>query len=189
MSIQRTAAPGGVANLLCFQFLPVGAGDEGQRPSLGTPEEHRFWTQLIGSPAETDWPAVTGAKVRLGSMAGGCIFTIEDERGLLVIGGVGKNGPSLSWIHLLKTVRQVRSAGRESVGRAEGGTELLTRWEEQPAPAAEGPWLAVVPMMGLRYYTPDAGRILQLAEQIGAGLLAIANRGSLFPKEAAQQDI
>lgn len=173
MPIQRTADPGGVANVLTYVFLPAAParGEQAnavQRISAAT----GFWKRLFsGGPA--DWPAIRSATVRLGQMPGGCLFSVEDAQGLVVIGGVGIDGPGVAWEKLTETVSDIRQQMQAALQGAAGIAELQACWQDETAAPAEGPWVAVVPMIGLRYYAPDADRIIHLAGELGADLLTL----------------
>lgn len=174
--IQRTAAPGGVDNLLCYVYQQAPPSlAEGEKPVLTTQVEPSFWQQLF-TAGHSAWPAIKAGLVRVAEVPEGCLFTVEDEQGLLVVGGVGIKDAGQAWENLSETVGDFRRQAAESVQQSPGGKELTAHWEEQFVPPAGGDWLALVPMIGLRYYGPDAKRIMQLAGGLGNDLLRICNR-------------
>jgi hypothetical protein len=184
MSIQRTATPGGVANLLSYLPAPVAPRCDGyQAKDLKTSEPPAFWAQLFsGSGASwASWPAIQNATVRVGRVKGGFIFSIEDAKGPLVIGSGALEGAGDAWIALQKTVLDFRSQSSDALLRTPGGLELMNSWESQPLMPIDGPWLMLVPMVGLRYYTPEADNILQLVRELGQNLLVLCDLES-FPQ-------
>lgn len=176
MTIHRTAAPGGVVNFLCYinhEGLP--SPTEGVEPALTTPAESNFWQQLF-TQGLAPWPAIESTSVRVAEVPDGCLFMVEDEQGLLLVGGVGlkKTGPA--WEALSETVEEIREQAASAVQQSPGGKELMAHWKSQVVPPSEGDWVILVPMIGLRYYGPDAERIMHLAGGLGTDLLTIFNR-------------
>jgi hypothetical protein len=179
MPIQRTAAPGGMANMLAFLPAPVAPRRGGfEAKDLKTAAPSTFWAEIF-LESGASWPAIQDATVRVAQVIGGFVFSIEDATGLLLLGGgaVEKGGPA--WEALQEMVFDFRRHCTDGLLRSKGGAELMASWEHQPLTPATGPWMVLIPMIGLRYYTPEAERILHLATELGQDLLTRCDLGNM----------
>lgn len=176
MTIQRTTAPEGVKNL--FDILPY--------PYPGLPSESEqkqfdgdFWQQLLGTTA-APLAIVEGAQLKLAPMLGGALFTLEAGESILLLGAVGNAVGGRPWQQLLDTVLDARRNLLATVRQSAGGAmEAPASWREVPTPPFELPWTALVPMIGLRYYTPSQAVIVELMRQFAQQLLSLKHLNPL----------
>ena len=159
--------------MLCFLPYPAAVLEKAQlAQNMNASRAPEFWKGLSTQGAG-EWPTIKQATVRIGRVLGGVVFTVEDAQGLLVMGAAGLGYESQAWAALNQAVRELREETISAVQQAPGGAQVLASWQVAPALPATGPWMMLVPMIGMRYYAPDAERILTLTAALGLDLLTI----------------